>query len=79
MEIKIAVVVGDNGNYAVTKYRGEDTDWGFASDSVGVYDKATHEVIYQAIERRYIITANVELPPTQEIVAASSVTETPSE
>ncbi len=78
MEVRLAVVVGDNGNYAACKYQGDDTDWGFLSDSVGIYDPAKKEVIYQTSERRFIVTANVEAPVI-ETVPAASVTETPNE
>ena len=69
MEIKLAVVVGDNGNWAATKYMGSETDWGFLSDSVGVYDGAKREVVYQTTERQFVITALVEAPSIETVPA----------
>ena len=70
--LKLAVTVGDNGNYAATKYDGDNTDWAFLSDSVGVYDEKKKEVIYQNCESRYVVTAFVEGPKI-EIIGATLV------
>lgn len=76
IEVWIAVVVGDNRNIAAAKFQDGDTDWGFLSDSVGLYNEETKEVEYQKAERRYVVKALVELPEIETVVA-SSVSEQP--
>lgn len=73
IEVKIALIVGDNGNWSANKFDGQDTDWGFLSDAVGVYDKAKKEVVYQNVEKRYVVTALVDLPVIDKIAAANVI------
>lgn len=66
MQIKIAVLIGDNGEWYPTKYQGADTDWGFAADCIGIYDEKTHENKYPTSDRQYVITAEVDVPTITE-------------
>lgn len=71
IEIKIAVVVGDNGKFAADAFRGEETDWEFMSDSVGIYDGNTKDITYPTSEKQYIVTTWVELPEISEVHTVS--------
>lgn len=77
IEIKLAVVVGDNGKYSADAYRGEETDWGFLADSVGIWDEITREMIYPNVEKRYIVTTHVEIPEIEEVVTVAVEDVTP--
>lgn len=71
-KIQIAVLVGDNGEFAVSKFEGDKTDWGFMADCIGVYDSKTRETTYPTAEHKYIVDAMVYLPQI-ETIAASDV------
>lgn len=71
IEIKIALVVGDNGEFAAGNYKGKDTDWGFLGDCTGVYDPKTRDTTYPTSEKQYIVTTWVELPEIKDIATAA--------
>jgi len=70
MQIRIAVVVGSNNNFAACKFEGDQTDWAFLFDSVGIYNGK--DVIYPDAEQRYIITADVDVPDIRQVGATSA-------
>lgn len=76
MEVKIALLVGDNGEWSVARYEDESTDWGFMADCLGVYDEKARTTNYPTSDRQYIITADIDLPKIA-IVEASKVEPTP--
>lgn len=71
-QIKIAVLVGDNGDFAVGRFEDEKTDWAFLYDSIGRYNEAAGEIDYPKSDQRYVVTAVVELPRVKEVVCESA-------
>lgn len=77
LTIKIPVIVGSNGKWCANGVDGcLDPDWGFMAENLDGSLPSDKEPKWPAVERRYMVTATIEVPDEDAAdVAADAVAE----